>query len=61
MSNELKIFNDTTIAFGRKLEFDIFNTVEQIDNDTVIIKPRYNTSGLTELKVKIYKIKSFGF
>lgn len=61
MSNEPKIFNDTTIAFGRKLELDIFNTVEQIDNDTVIIKPRYNTSGLTELKVKIYKIKSFRF
>lgn len=44
--------DSTTITiFGRQLEIDILNNITQVDNDTVIIKPRFNTSGLTELKV----------
>lgn len=52
MSNE-KITTNTnnTIAFGRLLQLDTLNLITQVDNDTVIIKPRHNTTGLTELKV----------
>jgi hypothetical protein len=57
MSNELSIINinnnTNTIAFGRYLDFDILNTIIQVDNDTVIITPRFNTTGLQELKVYI--------
>ncbi|CEP09881.1 hypothetical protein [Parasitella parasitica] len=42
-----------TVAFGRLLTNDEYNFINQIDNDTVIITPRYNTSGLQELKVGV--------
>lgn len=54
MSNELSVLQTKetkVIAFGRVLHTDSLNTVEQIDDSTVIIKPRYNTTGLRELKV----------
>lgn len=49
MPNEI---NNTNIAFGKYLTNDKFNFINQIDNDTVIIKPRFNTTGLQELKVR---------
>lgn len=49
MSNKI---NNTNIAFGRYLTNDKFNLISQIDDDTVIIKPRYDTKGLQELKVR---------
>lgn len=50
MSNE---FNNKTVeAFGRTLSIDPHNYIDQIDNDTVVITPRFNTTGLQELKVK---------
>lgn len=54
MSNEI-ITTDSniTIAFGRHLQYDTLNIINQINNDTVVITPRYNTSGLTELKVTL--------
>ncbi|GAA5803138.1 hypothetical protein HPULCUR_008613 [Helicostylum pulchrum] len=45
--------SNITIAFGRLLQYDTLNIINQIDNDTVVITPRYNTSGLTELKVGV--------
>lgn len=39
--------------FGRLLEDDSFNTLNQTDNSTVIITPKYNTTGKTELKIGI--------
>lgn len=52
MSNEIiPINSNNTIAFGRLLQLDSFNIITQVDNDTVVIRPRYNTTGLKELKV----------
>lgn len=54
MPNEISIVqsNETSIvAFGRILRFDSLNTVDHIDESTVVIKPRFNTTGLRELKV----------
>lgn len=48
MSNAITIF-------GRHLTIDRLNNITQVDNDTVVIKPRFNTTGLTELKVYIIK------
>jgi hypothetical protein len=42
---------NTTVAFGRQLEIDIYNTITELDNSTVVFRPRYNTTGLVELKV----------
>lgn len=49
MSNEPN--NTTVAAFGRILAMDPHNYINQVDNDTVIITPRFNTTGLQELKV----------
>lgn len=54
MSNELSLPQSKetkVIAFGRVLHTDSLNTIEQIDDSTVVIKPRFNTTGLRELKV----------
>jgi hypothetical protein len=40
-----------TLAFGRSLLDDNISNINQTDNSTVIISPRYNTTGRTELKV----------
>lgn len=49
MSNEP--YKKTVAAFGRVLSADPHNYIDQVDNDTVIITPRFNTKGLQELKV----------
>lgn len=55
MSNEIITANsNNTVAFGRLLQLDTLNIITQVDNDTVVITPRYNTAGLTELKVLLY-------
>ncbi|KAI8888725.1 periplasmic binding protein-like I [Backusella circina FSU 941] len=46
-------FNKTAVVFGRTILTDEYNTISHVDNGTVIIKPTFNTSGLTELKVGI--------
>ncbi|KAL0135191.1 periplasmic binding protein-like I [Mucor lusitanicus] len=51
MSNEPN--NTTVAAFGRILAMDPHNYINQVDNDTVIITPRFNTTGLQELKVGV--------
>lgn len=38
--------------FERELIEDQFNRINQTDNTTVIITPKYNTTNKTELKVK---------
>ncbi|CAO3660737.1 hypothetical protein G6F70_007165 [Rhizopus microsporus] len=42
---------DTISVFGRVLQDDTLNKINQTDNSTVIITPRYNTTGQTELKI----------
>lgn len=42
--------NDSLI-FGVPLAQDPYNIITQVDNDTVYIRPRMNTTGLVELKV----------
>ncbi|KAK4518242.1 choline phosphate cytidylyltransferase [Mucor velutinosus] len=51
MSNEP--INKTVAAFGRVLAVDPYNYINQVDDDTVIITPKFNTSGLQELKVGV--------
>lgn len=43
--------NSNSLVFGIDLAPDEYNTVTQTDNDTVVIRPRMNTTGLIELKV----------
>jgi hypothetical protein len=43
--------NKTAVVFGRTILTDEYNTISHVDNGTVIIKPRFDTAGLTELKV----------
>ncbi|CAO3633113.1 unnamed protein product [Cunninghamella blakesleeana] len=48
--------NDTTSTlsiFGRLLDQDPLNYIQQIDNQTVVITPRYNTTGKVQLKVGV--------
>lgn len=40
-----------SLAFGRLLVDDLYSNINQTDNSTVYITPRYNTTGRTELKV----------
>lgn len=40
-----------SLAFGKLLIDDLYNNINQTDNSTVYITPRYNTTGKTELKV----------
>lgn len=40
-----------SLAFGKLLVDDLYNNINQTDNSTVLITPRYNTTGKTELKV----------
>lgn len=40
-----------SLAFGRLLVDDLYSNINQTDNSTVYITPRYNTTGKTELKV----------
>ncbi|KAG0166386.1 hypothetical protein DFQ30_007245 [Apophysomyces sp. BC1015] len=47
------ISNSTTVIFGRTLDNDHLNNITQINNGTVIITPRYNTTGRTELKIGV--------
>jgi hypothetical protein len=59
MSNEIIISGNsstatTTIVFGRQLLADTLNIITQTENDTVVITPRYNKTGLTELKVCLF-------
>lgn len=42
-----------SLAFGKLLVDDLYSNINQTDNSTVFITPRYNTTGKTELKVKI--------
>jgi hypothetical protein len=41
-----------SLAFGKLLVDDLYNNINQTDNSTVFITPRYNTTGKTELKVE---------
>jgi hypothetical protein len=43
---------NTTSAFGKQLGIDIYNTITELDNSTVVFRPKYNTTGLIELKVQ---------
>ncbi|KAI8376578.1 uncharacterized protein BYT42DRAFT_605670 [Radiomyces spectabilis] len=43
----------TTYAFGRPLGYDEFNHITQVDNDTVVVTPRFNTTGKRELKIGV--------
>jgi hypothetical protein len=40
-----------SLAFGKLLQDDLYSNINQTDNSTVYITPRYNTTGKTELKV----------
>lgn len=40
-----------SLAFGKLLVDDLYSNINQTDNSTVYITPRYNTTGKTELKV----------
>lgn len=40
-----------SLAFGKLLADDLYSNINQTDNSTVYITPRYNTTGKTELKV----------
>jgi hypothetical protein len=45
------VTGDSTLAFGRLLVDDLITNINQTDNSTVTITPRFNTTGRTELKV----------
>ena len=40
-----------SLAFGKLLTDDLYSHINQTDNSTVYITPRYNTTGKVELKV----------
>lgn len=42
---------NSSVIFGIQLGQDPYNIIRQVDNDTVVVTPKMNTSGLTELKV----------
>ncbi|GAA5809575.1 hypothetical protein MFLAVUS_002986 [Mucor flavus] len=42
-----------SLAFGRLLVDDLYSNINQTDNSTVYITPRYNTTGKTELKIGV--------
>ena len=48
--------NGTTV-FGVHLIDDPYNEITQVDNDTVVIRPRMNKTGLTELKVFFFSLR----
>lgn len=52
---------NTISVFGRVLQDDTLNKINQTDNSTVIITPRYNTTGQTELKVQSCPFRMYTF
>ncbi|KAL7319878.1 hypothetical protein PS15m_002964 [Mucor circinelloides] len=42
-----------SLAFGKLLVDDLYSNINQTDNSTVYITPRYNTTGKTELKIGV--------
>lgn len=52
-----------SLAFGKLLQDDLYSNINQTDNSTVFITPRYNTTGKTELKVSVpfYMLSTFSF
>lgn len=46
-----------TIVFGVHINDDPYNEITQVDNDTVVIRPRMNKTGLTELKVFFFSLR----
>jgi hypothetical protein len=48
-----------SLAFGKLLVDDLYSNINQTDNSTVFITPRYNTTGKTELKVMDFYLTTF--
>ncbi|CDS09047.1 hypothetical protein LRAMOSA10407 [Lichtheimia ramosa] len=44
---------NSTVIFGIQLGPDPYNNIRQVDNGTVVVTPKMNTTGLTELKVGV--------
>lgn len=44
---------NSTVIFGIQLGPDPYNNIRQVDNGTVVVTPKMNTTGLTELKVSM--------
>ncbi|OAD71510.1 hypothetical protein PHYBLDRAFT_187578 [Phycomyces blakesleeanus NRRL 1555(-)] len=45
--------SNATMAFGRMLADDGITTLTQVDSNTVVITPRFNTANKTELKIGV--------